>query len=162
MERQQTEPDINYMSNLCTQSLVYIIVFVSQKFVLFVWSRFVCCQIRHYKMQQKHAMKLSRSENKLHCKFVHAVIIHCGFGSEQFRFCLVTSCLLPNQTLQNAVQIQNEYMSMRPVAIVQLVQWLLNRMPATCWQVLVRTGFESRWGRISVAVPMVYQAMLNL
>ena len=33
-------------------------------------------------------------------------------------------------------------------------------MLATCWKVLVRTGFESRWGRISVAVPVAYLAML--
>ena len=31
-----------------------------------------------------------------------------------------------------------------------------------CWEVLVRTWFESRWGQISVAVPAVYLAMLNL
>ena len=35
-------------------------------------------------------------------------------------------------------------------------------MPAVCWEVLARTGFESRWGPISVAVPMVYLAMLSL
>ena len=44
-------------------------------------------------------------------------------------------------------------------------------MPATCWdcilylvswEALVRTGFESRWVWISVAVPMAYLAMLSL
>ena len=32
-------------------------------------------------------------------------------------------------------------------------------MLATCWRVLVGTGFESRWGRISVAVPVEYLAI---
>ena len=31
-----------------------------------------------------------------------------------------------------------------------------------CWEVLVRTGFESRWGRISVALLVAYLAMLSL
>ena len=35
-------------------------------------------------------------------------------------------------------------------------------MPATCWEVLVRTGFESRWCRISVPVLVAYVAMLDL
>ena len=35
-------------------------------------------------------------------------------------------------------------------------------MLSTCWKVLVGTGFESRWGRISVAVPVGYLAMLSL
>ena len=39
---------------------------------------------------------------------------------------------------------------------------LVDRKPATCWEVMVRTGFESRWGWISVAVRMVYLAMLSL
>ena len=34
-------------------------------------------------------------------------------------------------------------------------------MPATWWEALVRTGFESRWGWISVAVPVPYLAMLK-
>ena len=34
-------------------------------------------------------------------------------------------------------------------------------MPPTCWEVLVTTGFESRRGRISVAVPMAYLAILK-
>ena len=37
----------------------------------------------------------------------------------------------------------------------------LNRMPATCWEALVGTGFESRWVWISVAVPVAYLAMLS-
>ena len=32
-------------------------------------------------------------------------------------------------------------------------------MPTTWWEVLVRTGFESPWGRISVAMPVAYLAM---
>ena len=37
-------------------------------------------------------------------------------------------------------------------------------MPATCWDMLIRTGFKSRWGWISVAVPaaVVYLAMLKV
>ena len=48
------------------------------------------------------------------------------------------------------------------VAVAHLVWWLLNHMPATYWEVLVRAGFESSWGGISVAVPVAYLAMLNL
>ena len=48
------------------------------------------------------------------------------------------------------------------IVVASLVRWLLNHMPAIWWKVLVRTGFESCWVRISVAVPMVYLAMLNL
>ena len=39
---------------------------------------------------------------------------------------------------------------------------VVGKLQACYWEVLVRTGFESRWGRISVAVPVVYLAMLNL
>ena len=35
-------------------------------------------------------------------------------------------------------------------------------MPATCWKMLVRTGFKSPWGRISVAVLVAYLTMLSL
>ena len=35
-------------------------------------------------------------------------------------------------------------------------------MSATKWEVLDRTRFEACWGRISVAVPVVYLTMLNL
>ena len=32
-------------------------------------------------------------------------------------------------------------------------------MPTTCWEMLVRTGFESPWDQISVAVPVAYLAI---
>ena len=35
-------------------------------------------------------------------------------------------------------------------------------MSATSWDVLGRTDFKSRWGSNSVAVPLVYLAMLSL
>ena len=35
-------------------------------------------------------------------------------------------------------------------------------MPATCWEALVGTGFESRWVLISVALPVAYLAILSL
>ena len=35
-----------------------------------------------------------------------------------------------------------------------------NRISATCWQVLARTEFESRWGRISVVVLVACLAIL--
>ena len=35
-------------------------------------------------------------------------------------------------------------------------------MPATCWEVLVRTGVESHWSQISVQVPVAYLAILSL
>ena len=38
---------------------------------------------------------------------------------------------------------------------------LLNRMHVTCWEVLVRTGFESHCYWISVVMLMVYLAMLD-
>ena len=48
------------------------------------------------------------------------------------------------------------------VSVALLGYWLVNRMPATCWEVLVRTGFESLWGQISVALLVAYVAMLGL
>ena len=48
-------------------------------------------------------------------------------------------------------------------AISSLVGLMVSKhMPATYQEVLVRPGFESHWSRISVAVPVVYLAMLSL
>ena len=67
---------------------------------------------------------------------------------------LLTSWLRPAMHCkwQSKLHVYNKnYPNPQPkvlvVAVAQLVWWLLNHMPATYWEVLVRAGFESqlRW-----------------
>ena len=52
---------------------------------------------------------------------------------------------------------------MQPVVVAWLVYlWLVNRMPVAYYEVLVKIGYESCCGRISVAMPVAYLVMLSL